>query len=182
MAAKGIEEKIQREERARRIYYCGRFGKDAKLEEEHWNHYDNKDVSALHNYRSVFALGLPNYGIPEFRAKRAAGIEEPPPPPPVPKVRCESYYDTAFQFPARATGCGRCDHALKPCHHKMTALNERICLCIERLCLLRNAQAQAAVAAQLPLWIKQPPSRRRRKHQWRAGPHQGTVPRPENCY
>lgn len=99
--APGVSEKIEREQRSRRLYYNGRFGRDANFDDPLWHHYDNDDVSALHNYRSQFAIGLPNFGIKEFRADRAAGRENatlknairPPTPP------AASSYNEMFSWP-----------------------------------------------------------------------------------
>lgn len=75
-AAAKVAEKIEREKRSRRLYYCGRFGNDANFDDPLWHHYDKDSVPALHEHRSPFAIGAPTFGIKDFRANRAAGSTE----------------------------------------------------------------------------------------------------------
>jgi len=77
-----VAEKVEREQRSRRLYYCGRFGPhaDEHADDPLWHHYDNDGVPALHECRTPFSIGLPRFGMKEFRANKAAGSTEPQPP------------------------------------------------------------------------------------------------------
>lgn len=61
-AAQAIEEKILREEKARRLYYCGRYGPNSNLADPLWSPFDNDKVPGLHDHRSPYALCLPDSG------------------------------------------------------------------------------------------------------------------------
>jgi len=61
-AAQAVEEKILREEKARRLYYCGRYGPDSNLADPLWSPFDNDSVPGLHDHRSPYALCLPDSG------------------------------------------------------------------------------------------------------------------------
>lgn len=62
MSAAVVEEKILREEKARRLYYCGRYGAKSNLADPLWSPFDNDSVPGLHDHRSQYALCLPDAG------------------------------------------------------------------------------------------------------------------------
>lgn len=88
--APGVEETILREERARRGYYCGRFGTDVKdndIDNPHWSAWDNDKMCApLHANRTPYAYGIPNYGVTAFRSEKAARGEVREKTPAVPSA------------------------------------------------------------------------------------------------
>jgi len=121
-----LTEKIEKEERTKRNYYCGRFGSNANLDDPLWSPFDNEEVQALHPHRTPYALDLTNYGLRDYRVAKAAGTEardktptpslKPAPLPDIQPPRADNLPDQSIvppkSSPPRAlTGAQRSDAA-----------------------------------------------------------------------